>query len=156
MHAEEIVATIVARLPGVVPKSSWGETALFYNPGRLLPNGVYFCTIKDHDGEHDRSSHLNREGIFRVALGLGAESYVGLFGPRPRRPPKGGAVNSGHDFTRVNELMPHPVYAWMGWVQILSPTQERFDEIFPLIEEAHRGAMTKFEFRTNRRTGKGR
>ena len=22
----------------------------------------------------------------------------------------------------MNSLIPHPVYAWMGWVQILSPT----------------------------------
>ncbi len=64
MSPNQIIEEIVRRLPGVVPKSSWGETSLFYNPGKLLPNGVYFCTIKDHDGENDQSSNLNREGIF--------------------------------------------------------------------------------------------
>ena len=148
MNPSEIAEAIVSRLPGIVPKTSWGETALFYNPDKLLPNGVYFCTIKDHDGENDRSSNLNREGIFRVAIGLNAETYVRLFGPKPSRPEKGGIVNSGHDFTRINELMPHPVYAWMGWAQILSPSRERFDEILPLIAEAHTVAMEKFNKKT--------
>jgi hypothetical protein len=52
MNPSEIAEAIVSRLPGIVPKTSWGETALFYNADKLLPNGVYFCTIKDHDGEN--------------------------------------------------------------------------------------------------------
>lgn len=148
MKPSEIVEAIVSTLPGVLPKSSWGETALFYNPGKVLPNGIYFCTIKDHDGENDKSSHLDREGIFRVAIGLKAETYSELFGPRPSRPEKGGIVDTGHDFDRVNQLMPHPVYAWMGWVQILSPTKEVFDDVLPLIAEAHHAAVVKFNKKT--------
>ena len=42
------------------------------------------------------------------------------------RPAKGGVVAlPDYDPTRVNELMPHPIYAWMRWVQILSPKAER-------------------------------
>ena len=45
--------------------------------------------------------------------------------------------------------MPHPVYAWMGWAQILSPTAERFSgELMPLIEGAHGIARKKYEKRT--------
>ena len=144
MNPSEIVDILVARLPGVVPKASWGETALFYNPDNLLPNGVYFCTIKERDGANDKSSNLNRPGIFRVAIGLSAESYERLFGPKPARPAKGSIVNTGHDFTQLNDLMPHPIYAWMGWTQILSPTREHFAEILPFIEEAHHTAVLKF------------
>lgn len=64
----QIIDEIVSKLPGVVPKSSWGETSLFYNPGNVLPNGVYFCTIKDHDGENDTASKLNRDNVFRLAI----------------------------------------------------------------------------------------
>ena len=148
MNPSEIVEEIVSRLPGVAPKASWGETALFYNPDNLLPNGVYFCTIKEHDGENDKSSNLNRKGVFRVAIGLSTETYVRLFGPKPSRPEKGGIVNTGHDFARVNEFMPHPIYAWMGWAQILSPTKESFTDILPFIEEAHRTAVVKFNKKT--------
>jgi hypothetical protein len=148
MTPGEIAAAIVSSLPGVVPKTSWGETALFYNPGNTLPNGVYFCTLKDHDGKNDRSSNLDREGVFRLAIGLNAETYLRLFGPKPSRPEKGGIVNTGHDFTRVNALMPHPVYAWMGWAQVLSPTEKGFNDVLPLVEEAFHAAAAKFNKRT--------
>jgi hypothetical protein len=40
----------------------------------------------------------------------------------------------------------------MGWVQILSPTASSYVEIRPLIEEAHRLAVTKFGARRRRST----
>lgn len=144
MKPDSIIQAVTDRFPGVVPKASWGETSLFYNPGRVLPNGVYFCTIKQHDGPNDTASRLDRPGVFRVAIGLPVPTYVRLFGPRPPRPPKGGTVATGHDFTALDTLMPHPVYAWMGWAQILSPSREQFDAIIPLIAEAHAAAVAKF------------
>ena len=145
MNPAEIVSTLTTRLPGVVPKSSWGETSLFYNPGHRLPNGVYFCTIKDHDGANDKASQLDRPGVYRVAIGIENPTYVRLFGPKPKRPEKGGVVDLPFDFKRTASLMPHPVYAWMGWAQILSPDRELFEEIYPLISEAHAIAVRKFE-----------
>jgi Family of unknown function (DUF6194) len=145
---EEIIQYICSNLSDVVPKASWGETSLFYNPGRVLPNGVYFCTIKQHNGENDQASNLDREEVFRVTIGLHPQTYVRLFGQKPVRPSKGGIVVTGHDFTRLNELMPHPIYAWMSWVQILSPSRDKFEEVFSLIEEAHQEAVKKFEKKT--------
>jgi hypothetical protein len=147
MKPQAIIDDLCAALDGVVPKSTWGETALFYNPGRALPNGVYFCTFKERDGENDRASALTREGVFRVSIGISLETYVQRFGPRPARPAKGGVVNTGHDFAALDVLTPHPVYAWMGWVQILSPTASSYAKIRPLIAEAHRLAVAKFAAR---------
>jgi len=144
MNSTDIVSTITSRLPDVVPKSSWGETSLFYNPGRKLPNGVYFCTIKDHDGENDKASQLNRPGVFRVAIGLATTTYISLFGPKPKRPEKGGIVNLPLDFSETGRFMPHPVYAWMGWAQVLSPDKDLFERLFPYIKEAHAMAVKKF------------
>jgi Family of unknown function (DUF6194) len=145
---EAIIQYICDRLPGVVPKASWGETSLFYNPGGVLPNGVYFCTLKQHDGENDKASNLDREDVFRVAIGLIPKTYIRLFGQKPLRPGKGSIVATDHDFAKLNELMPHPIYAWMAWVQILSPSRDQFEDIFPLIEEAHQAAVKKFEKKT--------
>jgi hypothetical protein len=153
---EEIIQYICNRLSGVIPKASWGETSLFYNPGYRLPNGVYFCTIKQHNGENDKASNLDREDVFRVAIGLTPKTYVRLFGRKPTRPGKDGIVATEHDFTELNELMPHPIYAWMSWVQILSPSRNKFEEVFPLIEEAHQEAVKKFEKKTaNNRVAAG-
>lgn len=148
MTPDAVVRRICAEFDGVVPKSSWGETSLFYNPGKLLPNGVYFCTIKEKDGENDKASALDRDQVFRLAIGLPIETYISLFGAKPPRPAKGGIVSTGHDFTLLNELMPHPVYAWMGWVQVLSPTEETFDRILPLVKEAHAASVEKFRKKT--------
>ncbi|EGR4133504.1 hypothetical protein DDM87_17775 [Vibrio cholerae] len=144
MKPENIIKHIAENFHGVVPKSSWGETSLFYNPGKALPNGVYFCTIKEKNGENDKSSELDRAGIFRVSIGINKSSYEKLFGLKPPRPAKGGIINTGHDFTALNTLMPHPIYGWMNWVQILNPNEAAFTEILPLIEEAYASAVVKF------------
>jgi hypothetical protein len=148
MTPEEIIQYISSSLSGIVPKSTWGETSLFYNPGCVLPHGVYFCTVKEHNGENDKASNLDRESVFRVAIGLNPKTYIQLFGQRPARPSRGGIIATGYDFTKLNELTPHPIYAWMSWVQILSPSRDKFEGIFPLIEEAHQEAIKKFEKKT--------
>ncbi len=145
LQPAEIVERLTRRFDGLVPKASWGETSLFYNPDLALPNGVYFCTIKEHDGANDKASALDRNGVFRMALGLTVKNYEQLFGSRPPRPAKGATVNTGHDFTQVDVVMPHPVYAWMGWAQVLNPSAETFASIQPLFLESYDHAVRKFE-----------
>ncbi len=50
----------------------------------------------------------------------------------------------GQNFAALNELMPHPIYGWMSWVQVLSPTRDTFDEVLPFLLEAHQSAVKKF------------
>ncbi|MDX1591662.1 MAG: DUF6194 family protein [Balneolaceae bacterium] len=148
MKPEEIIQFITDNFEGVVPKSSWGETSLFYNPGSVLPNGVYFSTLKEKDGDNDKSSQLYRDGVFRLSIGVSKKTFEGLFGARPKRPPKGGIIDTGHDFTALDTLMPHPVYGWMSWVQVLNPGKNTFSELKPLLEEAHSNAVIKFRKKT--------
>jgi hypothetical protein len=150
---EGIVEKIVSSFEGVFPKSSWGETSLFYNPGKLLPNGVYFCTIKEKDGDNDKASNLNRDGVFRLSIGISKESYEAQFGCKPKRPSKGCIIDTGHDFTEVNRLMPHPIYGWMSWVQVLNPTELTFGNAFQLIAEAHSNAVDKFNKKIAKQKG---
>lgn len=142
MKVEEIINEIKSRYKDIVVRETWGETSFFYNPENRLPNGVYFTTIKEKDGENDSSSNLNRPSVFRVSIGVGKDKYVSLFGEKPARPAKGKVVELDYDFTELNRLFPHPVYAWMGWVCILSPTKESFQNILPLIDIAY-GLATK-------------
>jgi predicted DNA-binding protein (MmcQ/YjbR family) len=55
----------------------------------------------------------------------------------------GGVVATGHDFQEWNVFMPPPIYAWMGWAQILSPSQEQYEKIRPLIVQAYELARQK-------------
>lgn len=144
MKPEDILQYCLANLEGTVRTESWGESGIFYNPGGVLKRGVYVLTVKEKDGANDRASQLNRPGIYRVNLGLRKETYTRLFGPLPSRPPKGGVVSAGADFTALDYLMPHPVYAWMGWIAALNPSPETFEAMKPLIQESYEYAREKF------------
>ena len=114
----------------------------------MLPNGVYFCTIKEKNGDNDKSSGLDRDEVFRLSIGISKTTYENLFGLKPKRPAKGCIVDTDNDFTAINELMPHPIYGWMSWVQILSPSVSSFASLLPLLTEAHSNAIIKFNKKT--------
>jgi hypothetical protein len=61
-------------------------------------------------------------------------------------------VATGHDFTATDVLMPHPVYAWMGWVQVLSPSKEIFTGMQPLFTEAYDVAAGKYNVQAAKRS----
>lgn len=151
MQATEVIDNISTHFDGLKPKSSWGETALFYNPGNTLPNGIYFATIKQQNGANDQASDLDRNGVYRLSFGVDRPHYQKLFGDRPARPAKGKIIQGDYDFTALSELMPHPIYGWMSWVQILNPTRALLEEIFPLIEGSYSNAVRKFEQRKKRK-----
>ena len=147
MSADEIINYCLESLEGVVLVNSWGERGIFYNPENKLKRGVYILTVKEKDGENDSSSNLDREGIYRVNLGVRKQTFLNLFGHIPARPPKGGIVDMDFDFTATDKIMPHPVYGWMSWLCCLNPSDETFERLKPLISEAHAYAKEKFEKR---------
>jgi len=137
LEPEEILRDLLRLDAGLRVEPYYGEQAIFYNPGAVAPLGTIFCAIKDHDGPNDRASRLSRPGVYRFAFGMTPGSFERHFGAPPRRPTKGEALSlAGHDLTRLDELTPHPVYAWMGWVQILAPTAARFGDVRPLLRES--------------------
>ena len=127
---------ITTHYADVHPVNSWGELSFFLNPGQQLKRGSYFATLKSKDGENDKASHLNREGVHRLNIGLPKPDYLSLFDYLPERPAKGQAV-TGYDFTQINTILPHPVYAWMGWVCILNPDFAMFETCKPLLDKAY-------------------
>ena len=76
----------------------------------------------------DDGSNLSRPGVFRLNIGaLSRETFQRLVGEV-----------SDPDFTELDRLLPHPVYAKQRWVAILSPSARSFEEtVKPLIAETH-------------------
>lgn len=148
MKPDEILRELLGLDPGLRLEPYWGERSIFYNPGAAAPLGVIFASIKDHDGPNDGSAQLSRAGVFRFAFGMAPGTYEQRFGATPARPPKGGVIAlDGYDPTRLGELMPHPVYGWMSWVQILSPTAAQFESLRPLLAESLELVMAKWRRR---------
>ncbi len=131
----------------VQQNNNWGERGMFYNPGSVLPKGVYILTFKEKDGANDKASQTDRDNVYRLNLGLSKQAFTSLFGAMPKRPAAGGIVDTGHDFTQLNHIMPHPVYGWMSWIGVLNPSHATFETLKPLIDTAVMSCEKKFKQR---------
>lgn len=147
MEPQDIIKYCHKSMEGTVCVNAWGEEGIFYNPANVLKRGVYIMTVKQKDGENDKGSYLDRPGIYRVNTGIGKKKFKEFFGFIPERPAAGKIVDMKYDFTETNRILPHPVYAWMGWVCVLNPTEETFRKFYPLIQDAYELGKKKFEKR---------
>ena len=100
------------------------DSAAFFSLDELhWPN---FATIVTTD-DFDQFSDLGRPGVFRLNLGVDRTTFdrVAAAAPEP-------------DFTALDRLLPHPVYAQQHWISILNPSAAMFrDVVVPLIALAH-------------------
>lgn len=144
LTSSEVVDYLLLNYPDLNVIESWGETTLFYNPNNLLKRGTYFATIKENDGPNDQASKLSRQNVYRVNFGIGKDEFLKLFDIMPKRPEAGNIVDMPYDFAKLNRLLPHPVYAWMGWVSILKPTKEELYKLSPLFDVAYTLATEKY------------
>ncbi len=142
MTAAQIVEYIATTLPGVEQVTGDGDHYFFYDPNRDIPPDKRqpFATIV-HSDAHDTASNLSRGGVYRLNIGVKRDTYRARFGDPPAFPMDNQPVKTGHDFTKRNEVMPHPIYAAMHFVCIVSPSDETFErEVKPLIVEAYEQA----------------
>jgi hypothetical protein len=92
---------------------------------------------KDY-GDFDRASNLDRPGVFRLNIGLGRETFGSLFGAQ-----LAAVVGAERDFSALDQLLPHPVYASQSWVCVLNPGVETFQTLRPLLAEAYERAANR-------------
>lgn len=104
-------------------------TFFYYNPDPSMQGQFYFATISHDDTDYDSVSNLWRHGVFRLNIGVSKARAAELL--------RSDAA-SEHDYTVLNELLPHPHYASAGWISILNPTRSTFDTVVaPLLSEAY-------------------
>jgi hypothetical protein len=142
-----VLDAVLALDPALRLESYYSERSVFYNPGGGAPLGTIVASVKDRDGPNDARSRLSREGVYRFAFQLSRAQFVDRFGAVPARPPKGNAVVVDQDPSVLHALTPHPVYAWMRWVQVLCPTRSLFGSLMPLVHESLESVRRKWEKR---------
>lgn len=85
-----------------------------------------FATIVTTD-EHDQASNLARPGVFRLNLGVDRATLRRLVGGQEEP-----------DYTALDRVLPHPVYAKQLWISILNPGASTFETLVaPSIALAH-------------------
>jgi hypothetical protein len=136
------VDVVVASKESDAPEIAWGDTFFSYDPNRNLPpqRRFPFATIVTKDyGEFDNASNLNRPGVFRLNIGVSKDTFQRLFGALP------GAADAAteYDFSALDQLMPHPVYAPQGWVCVLNPSAPTCEALKPILAEAYERSARK-------------
>ncbi len=139
MDETAVTQYILDTLADVETTTAYGFVFFFYKAERKMP----FATLGGQDDAYDYASNLNREGVFRLNIGVSRDTYRALFGPQPAAPGPEGRVATGHDFAALDQLMPHPVYAPQSWVCVLNPSAETFESVKPLLAEAYDRAVRR-------------
>ncbi|WP_257403951.1 DUF6194 family protein [Campylobacter lari] len=138
---------IKSNFKGLVYKFTYKEHSFFYNLDRVLKNRVYFCTIKENDGINDKASNLNREGVFCLSCSLCGQDYQNLFGQKPKKALKGKVDSLNYDFSMLDLIMPHSIYAYMGYICINNPSRKNFEIFKDHLELSYQKAIKTYQKR---------
>lgn len=137
MNESSVGEYIVKTFPDVETTTNLGYTFFFYSEERIHA----FATIVSTGNEYEKVSRLDRPGVYRLNIGVSRETFKSLFGA--------DKVNvSDYDFTTLDTLLPHPDYSAQFFICVLSPSEETFEKIRPLLAEAYEIAVRKFNQRS--------
>jgi hypothetical protein len=120
-----------------------GDTFFIFDPRRNLTDKQRFpfATIVTKDyGEFDNLSNLDRPDVYRLNVGLSRETFRSLFPATAPTP----------DYTALDTLIPHPVYASQSYVSVLNPSAATFETVKPLLAEAYALAVKRVSNRQER------
>ncbi len=132
MDEKSITDYIVNTFAGVEIAHNFGYTFFFYGADHTLP----FVTLATADNEYDRVSNLDRQGVFRLNIGVSKPTFQSLFGTDK-------IDVSAYDFTALDTIMPHPVYAAQSFLCVLNPSDATFQKLRPLLTEAYELAVRR-------------
>ena len=128
--AGAITRYITDTYPDTIVVEAMGGTFFSCNE-QSWPN---FATIATTD-DFDDASNLNRDGVFRLNIGVTGPTFDRQIHP-----------SIEPDYTALDRVLPHPVYAAQHWLSILNPSGATFETIVkPLLDEAHGIVSTREE-----------
>ena len=126
------VAAFVSSLENVQQTENFGYIFFFIGDDDMVP----FVTIAHTDNEYEKVSNLNREGVFRINIGVSRQTFNTLISEFPSEP---------IDYTVLNTILPHPDYARQNFICVLNPAGANIAKTKQLIAEAHDLALARFQ-----------
>ena len=114
----------VAGMENVEREENYGYSFFFVGEDHRLS----FVTFANSDSDYDNVSNLNRDGVFRINIGISKETYQQLIGEPGPEPV---------DYTALDVFLPHPEYSRQHYICILSPSGDNIQKTKELISEAH-------------------
>jgi Family of unknown function (DUF6194) len=122
---EAIKRTILETWPETDVVEALGASFFSLDAEKHWPNYATIVTTDEHD--EGAPSDLARNGVFRLNIGVGRETFQRLVGSMDEP-----------DYAAFDRILPHPVYAKQLWISILNPSEATFrDVVLPLLTEAH-------------------
>jgi len=153
--AGSFVGALQRGLAGLIVTEADGDFFVFYDPEGVTQPGARFpfCTVVTGD-RYDAASNLDREpGAYRVNVGVSRGAYEARFGPAPRQPVGQDVIDTGHDYTMRDTLLPHPFYAPMHWLCVVNPGAKTLADVGRYLAEAHTLARRTYDNQQKRRRG---
>jgi hypothetical protein len=131
MDAQQVGAFLMG-LDNVEQEENFGYLFFFVGDDHRLG----FVTIGHEDNDFDQVSNLNRDGVFRINIGVSRQTYDSLIGD---------VDPETVDYTVLNVFLPHPHYAKQNFICILNPSGENADITKQLMLEAYSIADARFQ-----------
>nr|WP_294869745.1 DUF6194 family protein [uncultured Pedobacter sp.] len=141
MTIKEIIAYILSNFKNVNITEANGDLFFMYDQEKMMP----FATIVTSDNDFDSVSQLNREGFFRLNIGIDKTLFVSTFDGIALKKGIGAYVDSGIDFTAENIVMPHPFYGAMYWLCIVNPAKDSLPGLKSYLDVAYALAVKRYK-----------
>lgn len=128
--------------------TEWMTSTLEFAQAVEVDGNIFFFEDEDHkmpfatlltNDLHDRESMLEREGVFRLNVGVGKETFHKLCAK--------ALAGTRKDFTKLDTWMPHPAYGQMQWICILNPSEGKGGQVREILTEAYEIARKRRERR---------
>lgn len=130
------VEAFVEQLDDVQREENYGYIFYFVGDDHRLP----FVTIANSDSDYDNVSNLNREGVFRINIGVSRKTFNALIGD---------STAEQVDYSALDVFLPHPDYAKQHFICILSPSTRSDETTKELMREAHAIAAARRDKRSS-------
>ena len=149
LSAFDGVVAMTASAESGAPEEAWGDSFFYFDPERSQANQqLPFATlvVSDYPG-WDTQSRLDRDGVIRLNVAVGRAAFERLVGHRPAAHAE---HHADYDYSELDVLLPHPLYAGQGWVSILNPGPRTTELARQLMIQAHDLAQRRWWRRLGR------